>query len=134
VPFYTVAEANARLPELTRLLTEIRAQAQQLAALKGRLSTVKEKVRRNGYHNPAEDTTVASIEEGIEQAISMGINQLAQWGIELKDLNTGLIDFPALYEGRTVYLCWQLGEPEVGYWHETDAGFAGRQPIDDTFA
>lgn len=132
--YYTVAEANALLPQLTGLLTELRSQAQQLAALQGRAGAVKDKVKRNGYHNPAEDTMVASVSEGIQEGLSMGINQLAQWGIELKDLSTGLVDFPAQYDGRTILLCWQLGEPEVEYWHETDTGFAGRQPIDDTFA
>jgi hypothetical protein len=133
VTYYTVAQANALLPELTRLLTELRAEAQQLASLQGRVAVLKDKVRKNGYHNPAEDTMVASVSEGIQEAIGMGITQLSNWGIELKDLNTGLVDFPALYEGRTVFLCWQLDEPEVSFWHETDAGFAGRQPIDDTF-
>ena len=50
-------------------------------------------------------------------------------GIELKDYFTGLIDFPCRMDGREVYLCWRLGEPEVGHWHELDAGFAGRQKL-----
>ena len=130
---YTVSEANEMLPELSRLLIELRAQAQQLAGLQGRTAELRTKVRGNGYHNPAEDTMVAAITEGVQEGINAGVTQLNQWEIELKDLSEGLIDFPALYEGRTVYLCWKLGEPEVGYWHEVSAGFAGRQPIDDTF-
>ena len=59
------------------------------------------------------------------------IEKLAQLDIELKDLQRGLIDFPTMREGRVVYLCWELGEPEVAYWHELDTGFGGRQPLDD---
>ena len=55
---------------------------------------------------------------------------LTEVGIVVRDIDRGLIDFPAIIEGREVYLCWQLGEEEVGYWHELDAGFDGRQPLD----
>ena len=50
-------------------------------------------------------------------------------GCELKHVDQGLIDFPALREGREVYLCWRLGEPTIGWWHDLDTGFAGRQPL-----
>ncbi|MFQ5805995.1 MAG: DUF2203 domain-containing protein [Phycisphaerae bacterium] len=59
--------------------------------------------------------------------------ELADVGCELKDLSGGLVDFPAMFEGRKVLLCWKLGEPEVAYWHELRAGFAGRRPIDAEF-
>jgi hypothetical protein len=49
----------------------------------------------------------------------------------LKDLDTGLIDFPTLRDGREVYLCWQLGEPHIAWWHEIETGFSGRLPLDD---
>ena len=55
--------------------------------------------------------------------------ELQNLGIELKDYFIGLIDFPCRMDGREVYLCWRLGEPEVAYWHELDAGFAGRQKL-----
>ena len=55
--------------------------------------------------------------------------QITVRGIEIKDLNQGLIDFPSLRGDRIVYLCWRLGEDRIGYWHELDAGFAGRTPI-----
>ena len=132
--FYTVAEANARLPDLTRLLAEMRSEGQQLAALQDRLAATAEKVKGNGYHNPTEDSLVSGIAGDLEGKLREGIEQLAEWEIELKDLGTGLVDFPALREGRTVYLCWQLGEPEVAFWHETTTGFAGRQPLDDIMA
>jgi hypothetical protein len=51
-------------------------------------------------------------------------------GAQVKDINTGLLDFPALREGHEVYLCWKYGEDQIAFWHEIDAGFAGRQPIE----
>jgi hypothetical protein len=55
---------------------------------------------------------------------------LHEMGVELKDYSRGLIDFPSLRDGRVIYLCWQIGDgPEITWWHETDAGFAGRRPL-----
>jgi len=129
--FYTVRQANAILPELTRLLKEMQAQGQRLAQLKMRSAEVKKKVQSNGNHNPAEDVLLARSEKGLEDALRSGIEQLAEWNVQLKDLERGLVDFPAVREGRTIFLCWELGESEVGFWHETSTGFAGRQPLDD---
>jgi len=56
-----------------------------------------------------------------------------QIGCVVKDLDIGLIDFPALYRGKEVYLCWRLGEPDIAFWHEVEEGFAGRRPIDADF-
>ena len=128
---FTVAEANAMIPELTNLLEQMRSQGQQLAAVHERSAQVNRKLRGNGYHNPNEDTMVADLAQSLQEVLQQGIGRLSEWGIELKDLEAGLVDFPALREGRTVFLCWQLGEPEVAYWHETTTGFAGRQPLDD---
>ena len=129
--FYTLAEASRMLPQLTRLLEEMRAYGQQLAAVQARQAATLQKIKRNGHHNPTEDTMVAGLASQLDEALREGIAKLAEWNIQLKDLATGLIDFPALREGRTVFLCWQLGESEIAYWHETDTGYAGRQPLDD---
>src|SRR3990170_2258319 len=59
------------------------------------------------------------------------VSQLVAWDITLRDIETGLVDFPALVNGRQVCLCWRLGEERVGYWHELDAGLAGRKPLID---
>ena len=61
--------------------------------------------------------------------IQLTLEQINGWGIVIKDVDTGLVDFPHLRNGNEVYLCWRLGEPEVGYWHDIDSGFAGRQPL-----
>ena len=58
------------------------------------------------------------------------VHQILDTGVQIKDINSGLLDFSALKDGREVYLCWMYGEGDIAFWHEVDAGFAGRQPID----
>ncbi len=58
------------------------------------------------------------------------VHMILDTGAQIKDINTGLLDFSAVKEDREVYLCWQYGEGEIAYWHEVDAGYAGRQPIE----
>ncbi len=59
------------------------------------------------------------------------VRELNALGVMLKDYETGLVDFPAERDGRTVYLCWRLGEPSVQFWHEVDAGYVGRRPVEE---
>ncbi len=132
--YYTLSEANEMLPQLSQLIELMQAQRRQLELLQGRSAIVAQKTRGNGNHNPGEDVALAQATKQVEEALGAAIKQLQEWGIELKDLQLGLIDFPALREGRVVYLCWQLGEPEIAFWHETNTGFAGRQPLDDQFS
>jgi hypothetical protein len=63
---------------------------------------------------------------------SRGLRQIEAWGVVVRDLDSGICDFRARREGREVYLCWQVGEERIAYWHELDAGFRGRQPLDET--
>jgi hypothetical protein len=67
--------------------------------------------------------------EELVDDLNQRLTRINGWGIELKGIDEGLIDFPSEREGRTVYLCWRLGEEHIGWWHELDAGFAGRQPL-----
>jgi hypothetical protein len=57
------------------------------------------------------------------------VHEIEESGVHLKDVQLGLVDFPAERDGERIYLCWQFGEPEVAFWHTLDAGFAGRQPL-----
>ncbi|MCL6641122.1 MAG: DUF2203 domain-containing protein [Candidatus Rokubacteria bacterium] len=68
---------------------------------------------------------------GIIDQMEAAVQQLVDWDISLRDIATGLVDFPALANGRQIWLCWRLGEDEIGWWHELDAGFAGRRPLID---
>ena len=129
--YYTVKEANTMLPQLTRLLVKMQAEARQHGMVQTRVEDVTKTVKSNGYHNPIEDPLVAQVSEALTEAIREGLAQLAEWSIELKDISIGLVDFPAMRDGREVYLCWKLGELQVGFWHDLDTGFAGRQPLDE---
>ncbi len=64
---------------------------------------------------------------------SRGLRQIEAWGVVVRDLDEGLCDFRARREDRDVYLCWRVGERSIGFWHEIEAGFPGRQPLDDGF-
>ncbi len=78
------------------------------------------------------DDELAQIEEELEKdrrRLHEYVEELRQLSVEPKSGVEGLIDFPSMRDGRLVYLCWKLGEPKVSYWHELDAGFAGRQPL-----
>jgi hypothetical protein len=132
--YYTVKQANALLPQLTRVLVQLQAQARQHGMVETRIEDVAKTVKSNGHHNPIEDPMVSQVSSALEEAIRDGLDKLAEWGIELKDISTGLVDVPALRDGREVYLCWRLGELQVGFWHEMDTGFGGRQPLDEDSA
>lgn len=132
--FYTLEEANLLLPQLTELLGQLQAMGRQKGMVDGRVSEVIAKIKSNGHHNPVEDPTVTQASQALTDALRAGLRQLDDWDIELKDLSTGLVDFRAIREGREVYLCWLLGEPEVAFWHELTTGFGGRLPIDENTA
>jgi hypothetical protein len=126
---FSLAEANALLPRLTRefaLLRQLRSEARDIRA---ELLRLEAKGKSNGRDVASE---IRERQEHLEEmgarvkAILDGISVL---GCELKDVDEGLVDFPSLRDGRTVYLCWKVGEETIGYWHELSTGFAGRQPL-----
>ncbi len=116
--YFTPAQANAMLPLVRRIVQDITALAHEMRERHDRL------VGPGGEAAGADD----EFERG-RQRMTEYVDELRRLGIELKDFFTGLIDFPCWMDGREVYLCWRQGEPEVAYWHELDAGFAGRQPL-----
>lgn len=114
---FDLAEANRLVPMLNRVFGEIRAWL-------GRLRELSVKLESGGQVDVDEkrefDELVLEVRTEVEK--------LTELGIEVKSAD-GLVDFRALKEGRTVYLCWQFPETEITQWHELDAGFVGRQPI-----
>ena len=126
---FTVGEANALLPEIVPILNQLRARKVALDTALAALRRILPAMRLNGHAAEA-----ASLEERIHdltEDLTAGIALLNGQGIEIKSLDHGLIDFPSLRDGRVVFLCWRLGEgPYLRYWHDIDAGFAGRQRLD----
>ncbi|NOX63590.1 MAG: DUF2203 domain-containing protein [Chloroflexi bacterium] len=121
--YFTVEEANALLPRLRALIDQLRAARKAIIAARADLLPVLEAAIGNGGSQKAGD--LLPYFRQMEEAF-LAINQL---GCEIKDMDYGLIDFPAIRDGRVVYLCWRYGEERVQYWHELDGGFAGRQPL-----
>ena len=128
---YTIAEANAALPLVRRIVEDIQALAHDLRDRHQRLERVAGP-KNQGRTSAAHDEELERLREELErdgERLQGYVDELTALGVELKDYFTGLIDFRSMMDGREVYLCWKLGEPYVGHWHELGAGFAGRQPL-----
>jgi hypothetical protein len=120
---FTLEEANALLPELRRLFTRLRAE-------RAVLQRYASEAKRAHEHATASGGTL--IGPRYARALFIVMEQLQaihSLGVEIKDLERGLCDFPSWREGRVVYLCWLLGEDHIEWWHDLEAGFAGRQPL-----
>ncbi|MGH9187619.1 MAG: DUF2203 domain-containing protein [Acidimicrobiales bacterium] len=116
--WWTVEEANAALPHVTEVVERAREAAQGMQERAQRLTAV---ARRNGHGPPQDEAAI----------FNEAVRDLAKDGIVLRDVEQGLIDFPAQApSGRAYWLCWLVGEPEVAWWHWPEDGFPGRTPLD----
>jgi hypothetical protein len=107
MPHFASAEAEALLPKIIPYLEDIQRRKQAFD------------------RNPTEP---------LAAELRALLKSVAEMGVEVKDLDVGLIDFPSIRRGRTIYLCWKLGEGDrIGWWHEVDKGYAGRRPIRELF-
>ncbi len=128
--YFSVAEANATLPLVRAVVRDITELARSLRERHERLARVRPPERGHIPEAYQEELEQVRAEfEHDQERMQEYEKELRQLGIELKDYDKGLIDFPSRMNGREVYLCWRLGEPAVQYWHELEAGFAGRQRI-----
>ncbi len=127
---YTVDRANRTLPLVRRIVEDIVREHERWQDAIGRLDLL------SSTSTSLVDSELAALEREV-QRIARDIDQfqgeLEALDIQLKDRRIGLIDFPSELDGRRVLLCWRLGEPSVQYWHDEDAGYAGRQPLSPTF-
>ena len=122
---FSVEEANALLPVVRRIAEAIRRAHARLMASQEAARQAAENASLGGGAMIGGERYVAAL-----LALAERTGELEAHGVQLKDYERGLVDFPSLREGRVVLLCWQLGEPEtIEWWHETEAGFAGRQPL-----
>ncbi len=135
---FTVEQANAALPLVRAIAKDVAELSQSISERRERLSSLQGP--RGGPGKSRSDmysAELAQVETEIEadiQQLKQYVGELQQLGVELKSALDGLVDFPAEMEGRPVYLCWKLGEPEVMHWHAVDAGFAGRQSLGASIA
>ena len=122
--YYTPKEANHQLEVVRPMVAELMTISDRIRAHQPEIWSVVEKSAGNGG-NPTLSKMLPDFDR-----LDLVLHQLQDMGIEVKDLTTGLIDFLALKDGREVYLCWKYNEGTIQFWHEIEAGFAGRQPID----
>lgn len=122
--YFSLDEANKALESVRPLMDELQALRQRILASRPEAWPAIEKAAGNGG-NRAMSEMVREFEK-----LDSLVHQIQDTGAVLKDINLGLLDFPALRDGEEVYLCWQYGEADIAYWHEIDAGYAGRQPIE----
>ena len=122
--YFTLEEANKTLDVIHPLMDEIQSIRDYIIANRPETWPVIEKSAGNGG-NPSLSKLVAEFDR-----LDALLHRILETGAQVKDINTGLLDFPALRNGHEVYLCWKYGEGRIAFWHEVDAGFAGRQPIE----
>jgi len=122
---FTVEEANALLPQVRVIVGKIQRAHRKIARYRDHAKKAAEGAEQGG----------GGMSEGVAYAalltnLTTQITALESLGVQIKDFERGLVDFPSLRDGRVVLLCWQLGEgDELEWWHDVDAGFAGRTPL-----
>ncbi len=132
---FTVEEANATLPLVQAIVSDLSELARSVVDRKQRISHLS--AGRNLQDHAARENDLysqelAQVERDLDQdtdKLNAYIVELRELGVEPKGAIEGLVDFPALHRGRIVFLCWKLSEPEILHWHEVDGGFSGRRPI-----
>jgi hypothetical protein len=128
--FFTVEEANAVLVELRPIVEEMVEHRRNLTAAQGQQAELITRIAGNGGDmQPSDLREAAAAIEREAAAISECADRIDAVGAQIKSLEEGLLDFPALRGDEEVLLCWKLGEDEIAYWHGLEEGFAGRKPL-----
>ncbi|HWB86159.1 MAG TPA: DUF2203 domain-containing protein [Bryobacteraceae bacterium] len=132
---FTLSEAQSLIPEITRLLQKVvELKSEYEEAERVRLSFTERVMLMGGLAVNREQ--VSQMKQRRDEAATRlrnGLDELREVGCVVKDLDIGLVDFPTLFRGQEVYMCWKLGETAIEFWHGVEEGFVGRKPIDDDF-
>jgi hypothetical protein len=136
--WYGLDTANARLRDLRPVLEALRTDRDAVIEAKRDLELALQDdggAGGTGPDDPADRGSRIAARRldvvAIVRRMEDEVRRIDEWGVTLRDIGSGLVDFPALVSGRPVWLCWKLGEPEVGWWHELEAGVAGRRPLSE---
>jgi len=150
--FYDIDAANAAVPELDGIVGVLAEQRAELVRLRdvvlaagtsagdGATTAVADRSSRpaadpSGETQAADPPIVDDLRltrlrmQGLIDQMAAGVARIDGLGLTLRDIEHGLVDFPALVAGRQVWLCWQRGEPAIGFWHDLETGFSGRRPL-----
>lgn len=128
IRYFTLDEANATLPYVRRVVTDI---VEEYRAWRDTIHRY-ELIAAGSKSETGETEEQVALRQQVDEIacrINSYIEELAKVGCVFKGFEPGLVDFHGRLNGRDIFLCWQLGEPEIGYWHEPDSGFAGRQAL-----
>jgi len=133
---FTLDEAQSLLPVLESLLRTAIDGRKLIETVDAELQELAHRVFLSGglLVNIVQVARRKAEREKTIQRVKDALAEIDATGVQVKDLEIGLLDFPCQVEGRTVLLCWKLGEPGITHWHDTSEGFAGRKPIDDRIA
>jgi hypothetical protein len=154
--FFDLDEANAALPEVRTILESLRDERAELIRLRdlvvarqapeeaptetpteanvgrpGRSSEPAEPAEPEGGPGDPEVRVLRLRMQGVIDQMQAGVARIDELGVTLREIETGLIDFPALASGRQIWLCWRLGEDDIAWWHELGDGFSGRLALTD---
>jgi hypothetical protein len=128
--YFTVEQANEALREVRPLTEELVEHRRALLELQALQASLNQRIAGNGGN--VEPRELQSVQERLDEevaGIARCVARIHEAGGLVKDLDAGLVDFPARREGEEVLLCWRLGEDEVGFWHGLEEGFSGRKPL-----
>lgn len=132
---FTLDEAQSLLPVLEALLKRAIESKQAVDEVEARLSALAQRIYvAGGMH--VDVAKVAQLRAEVEQStqrVRESVAEIDEIGVQVKDLDSGLLDFPFRLEDEVVLLCWRMGETSIEHWHTIDAGFKGRQPVDERF-
>ncbi len=128
--YFTPEEANRQLEQVRPAAEALVAHRQAMAIAARRRAALVQRIAGNGGDFDPQEPRALEEEFAREgEAVAQCVHRLERIGVLVKDLDSGLVDFPALHEGEEVLLCWQVGEDEVAFWHRVDEGYAGRKPL-----
>lgn len=127
---FSLEEANDLVPWLEERFEAMAPLRAELVRQQEELLSLLRRRRSNGHSSSEEDIAESErIVAQLTQRLQDAVREITERGIQVRDIGRGLVDFPSRREGEVVYLCWQRGEPSIGWWHPTDTGFAGRRPL-----
>jgi hypothetical protein len=132
---FTLDEAQSLLPVLEALLRRAREGKESAEQVENALGDLSRRIYLSGGMkvNIGDVARQRTELDGHLQRVRESIAEIDAIGVQVKDLETGLLDFPFRLEDKVVLLCWQVGEPAIEHWHTVESGFQGRQPVDERF-
>jgi len=132
---FTVGDVEALIPALERIFVHVLQIRAGLRGIEAQLERAGVRMSREELlesdDGPPEIRRAKAVFRGFYEALADEIERVRDLGGEVKDVETGLVDFPGLRRGEEILLCWRLGEKKLGFWHPVDSGFAGRRPVDE---